>query len=473
MDGFVELDQRQITPVSGVEERRAEAQPMGVTAVVLGMHRSGTSCLAQILKACGVHFGDADLPASATNMEGHVESPEALIVNELILARSGGAWDRVPPELRLDPDVFERMKAFVAGLRQTGSVSAATSEECRVGQANRGPAGLRFAATRLAGPEGAEPRLIGLRGPSESLSDLDPPGGCTAAPVWGWKDPRTVLTFPLWKPLLAPYRIVACFRHPAGVAKSLAVRDDMALDKGYALWAAYAERLLEHVRDEPRVLWFDFDRTPEAIDAWLDHVCRELTLRRTPEAVAIFNKFERHHHGEQSPLPPRLCELYEELVRRAQEAASACRQPLSLSAAAVERQADAAWEGLRGDLAALADVQAKHNAFLQTHDRELRELKKADETGVRADARAQLALARIDELERNLEAEAVRLRAKLAECDRLFQSILNSRAWRWYRRLQRTGARLRQAQAAVWKTTIALCRRAARFGARAATRLFE
>ncbi|BCX87777.1 O-antigen biosynthesis protein [Methylomarinovum tepidoasis] len=33
---------------------------------------------------------------------------------------------------------------------------------------------------------------------------------------WGFKDPRTVVTYPLWKNLLPPHRLIAVYRDPAG-----------------------------------------------------------------------------------------------------------------------------------------------------------------------------------------------------------------------------------------------------------------
>ena len=66
-------------------QRWQDAPAAGVTAVVLGMHRSGTSCLVQILKACGMHFDDAGCQPLPNNMEGFGESQEALAINDMIL----------------------------------------------------------------------------------------------------------------------------------------------------------------------------------------------------------------------------------------------------------------------------------------------------------------------------------------------------------------------------------------------------
>ena len=36
-----------------------------------------------------------------------------------------------------------------------------------------------------------------------------------AAPVWGWKDPRTCLTLPFWQDVIGSIRYVICIRNPA------------------------------------------------------------------------------------------------------------------------------------------------------------------------------------------------------------------------------------------------------------------
>ena len=124
-----------------------------------------------------------------------------------------------------------------------------------------------------------------------------------------------------------------------------------------------------------------------------------------------------------------------------------CRQHRPLEPAApASSPADAALEGICRDLAALADVETKHNAFLQGHARQLRE---AGELGRRLEVRTESALAqtesalaRIDQLEQSLRNESAELRAKLAECDAQLRLILGSRVWRWYQRLARVRSRL-------------------------------
>lgn len=222
---------------------------------IFGMHRSGTSFLCRRLHAAGLCLGSGvQRAANHDNLEGHWESLEAVSINDRILAQSGGAWHTVPAELRVDAESHARMAAFVAGLAKH--------------------------------------------------------------PAAGWKDPRTTLTWPCWRPHLPQqHRIVAAFRHPLAVACSLHTRDGWPLERGLALWADYNQKLLEIADSEGRdILWFDFDVEPDAMEARLRCLCRRLGL--SAAGTAIFNRFLRHHVAERiesSALNSRICSLYERL----------------------------------------------------------------------------------------------------------------------------------------------------------------
>ena len=87
---------------------------------------------------------------------------------------------------------FDRLVMLAAGQKNIAEVIAFPfdrayahfSPNCRVGQANRGPGGASVAATWLAGPKIAGPRLIGLRSPTRGLRDLDPPYGLSRKRGW-------------------------------------------------------------------------------------------------------------------------------------------------------------------------------------------------------------------------------------------------------------------------------------------------
>jgi hypothetical protein len=229
--------------------------------LILGMHRSGTSCVTHMLQRAGLYLGtDLMDGESIDNLEGHGESREALRINEEILRLSGGAWDRVPESLESTDEVREQMRRFLAGLR-------------------------------------------------------------TQLPA-GWKEPRTTLTFPIWKPELGEYRIVGCFRHPLAVARSLQVRSGMALKAGLELWTAYNERLLEYLEAEADYHLIDFDLEPALFVESVRQVCRDLGLGEPGTGDKGFNPFLRHQRGAGEIADPHVNALYAQLQALARPAAA-------------------------------------------------------------------------------------------------------------------------------------------------------
>ena len=133
---------------------------------IAGMHRSGTSMVASLLRGAGLYLGEeADLlPPAEGNPDGYFENRKFVDLNEELLARLGGTYFR-PPD-------------FAHGWTEA-AVSAL---------------GDRAGAV-LRGFAGREP--------------------------WGWKDPRNSLTLPFWTSLMDDVRTVICLRHPWDVADSL------------------------------------------------------------------------------------------------------------------------------------------------------------------------------------------------------------------------------------------------------------
>jgi hypothetical protein len=160
---------------------------------VLGMHRSGTSLLAQVLHALGVDLGPDEhlMRPSPANPQGHWENEPITELNDEILARLGGTWSR-PPDL---PAGWERSPALDD---------------------------LRVQAREL---------VIQEFGDSE---------------CWGFKDPRTCLTLPFWQRILPPMRYLICLRNPVDVAFSLGRRDEepLAFDRAVLLWLTYLRAAL-------------------------------------------------------------------------------------------------------------------------------------------------------------------------------------------------------------------------------------
>ncbi len=156
-----------------------EVQP---PVVVMGMHRSGTSLVVELLTSLGVFTG--------RRRDVHGEAHLFLGLNRWLLSQAGGRWDHPGPVRHLLAD----------------------------GELRR----LSMARLRRA-LEGLEARsFVGwwgrLRG---GIRTLDRP--------WGWKDPRNTFTLPLWLDLFPEARVVHVRRHGVDVAASLRRRTNRSL----------------------------------------------------------------------------------------------------------------------------------------------------------------------------------------------------------------------------------------------------
>jgi hypothetical protein len=229
------------------------------TILVLGMHRSGTSWLTRVVNLCGASLGGAVAGPNPWNQTGHWESLEGILVNDLILSSSGGSWDRPPEHLSCDHLIRWRMKWFLGGLHREGTAI--------------------------------------------------------------WKDPRTVLTFPLWKPLLQRYSILAIIRHPLSVARSLQRRNGFSLEKGVDLWRQYNERLLMLCDQERQVYWCDFDSGPEHVVEVVQRLGEQVGLSVNQKAVDSYVPELRTSDADEEPPSERIRSLYAKLKRQITQSA--------------------------------------------------------------------------------------------------------------------------------------------------------
>ena len=180
---------------------------------VSGMHRSGTSMVANMLSEAGLFLGPEVqmMPPAADNPEGFWENIRFVGVNDIVLAQLGGAWD-LPPATPAFGDTPE-----LAGIREVATEIVAS-----------------FA--------GAEP--------------------------WGWKDPRNCLTVPFWESVAGPLRHVFVVRNPLEVARSLNKRDGFSLPLALSIWHRYTSRFLADTKPE--------DRLVTHFDAYFGDVKREV-----------------------------------------------------------------------------------------------------------------------------------------------------------------------------------------------------
>jgi len=276
--------------MAGAGQAMNDALSMGV--FVLGMHRSGTSCLAGMLQLAGFHAG-AVSQWNVGNPRGNRENLPLNRLNMALLSESGGDWDDPPDAIRW--------------------------EQRHVDSARR---------------------LL------ETLSHSGKP--------WVLKDPRTVLTLDFWLNLAPEARLLGVCRHPRAVVRSLMNRNHMGADAALALWCRYNERLLRwHDARAFPVLRFQPDGVAftRAVEVALSRLFpTPLTdLGLTPEAMGAFFTSELVHHR---PASDTGAELFDErwgLPESLREHAQALWQTLmDRVRSGAEESADASGRRQRG-----------------------------------------------------------------------------------------------------------------------------
>jgi hypothetical protein len=166
--------------------------------VVLGMHRSATSLIAGGLHRSGVFMGEKFIPRDSGNPKGYFEDKEFVNLNKYILVKAGGDWCHPPREKR------------ILALRKNDWVQGQIRE------------------------------LVKTRNQQHKL--------------WGWKDPRTVLTIRLYLPYLPEHFFFVAFRRPEDCAGSLSRRDGSVGEQNLTLVREYNRRLMNFLQDQ-QVKW--------------------------------------------------------------------------------------------------------------------------------------------------------------------------------------------------------------------------
>ena len=170
--------------------------------LILGMHRSGTSCLAGSLEIAGLYLGNVNTQAGF-NKKGNRENNAAMKLHEAILNRVDAAWN-MPP---------------------------------------------------LDEPKWTNAEIANLETLLKEFQDNDP---------WGLKDPRILFILDGWMQLTKP-RFIGTFRHPEQVAASLMNRAQhwqqaMNLETALNLWAVYNQRMLAlHTVENFDIIRYDIE----------------------------------------------------------------------------------------------------------------------------------------------------------------------------------------------------------------------
>lgn len=216
------------------------------TVLILGMHRSGTSCLAGCLERSGLHLGDVNR-SNPHNPRGNHELRPLVQFHESVLTSHGGSWSSPPPatSLKLSDNQKQTARAIVDQVLATR------------------PCGL--------------------------------------------KEPRMLLLLDDWLKMIAPCRLIGTYRHPSTVARSLAKRDNMSESDAAAVWIRYNQELVRAHRTSPfPIVSFDIPDADEYVQT-VAAAAVALGLQPNLTAIRAFVSDEYRQQPGTAPTVPASC----------------------------------------------------------------------------------------------------------------------------------------------------------------------
>jgi len=167
--------------------------------------------------------------ANKGNPKGNYEYKPLIDLNERILRDSGGSWQSPPEKLSVSPEHLDLATNIIQNI-----IKSKPADEQR----------------------------------------------------WGLKDPRTVLTFPIWSDCLhGAHDIIITIRHPLLVAISLHTRNkNISLQQGLRLWTTYNQKLLSYIETNTCKL-FRFDLPENELFSQIHKICIHYSLQYRSNAI--------------------------------------------------------------------------------------------------------------------------------------------------------------------------------------------
>lgn len=196
---------------------------MNYPILILGMHRSGTSMVAEILYRWGAYPGQKGelLAADAWNRRGHWEYIPLVKFNEDLLLECSAYWF-VPPAN------IEILKQKVQD--------------------------LKFAQNAL--------QLILQMNLNHS--------------IWYWKDPRLCITLGFWNHFIKNPISIIVVRNPYDIAMSLKNRNKLPISASLLLWQRYMLDLLVHSEFNDRKIFIQYESLIEKPEKECERLCKFL-----------------------------------------------------------------------------------------------------------------------------------------------------------------------------------------------------
>lgn len=227
-------------------------QPDIAPICVLGMHRSGTSCLTGLLEDAGVYLGQVS-KKNPHNLKGNQENLRIMHLHNEVLAQNGGSWDKPPLGVVVWSEAQRQiLQEILADYRQHA--------------------------------------------------------------LWAFKDPRSMFTLAGWQAEVPTLRYIGTVRHPGAVAQSLGKRGGTTPAQGFELWLLYNRRLLAYQRQFGFDV-VCFDQSPEDYLKSVEQAFRKLALPVGRTQLAFFEEALRNSTiaPEFQDVPADVLAVYEEL----------------------------------------------------------------------------------------------------------------------------------------------------------------
>ena len=201
------------------------------------MHRSGTSLVSHYLHLIGINMGEEFMGRAPGNPRGHFEDMEIFRINQMILEEN---------QLPVFTDNIKRdLRKVNAGLSVSGGLGGTISKH---------------------------------------VNDRD-----SKYEFWGWKDPRTVLTFNVWSKYCPNAYVIVLFRSMEQTVDSLLRRgSDQEVVKSPIIavrsWILYNKILLDLIRkyDRKKIVVIDIDDFVGNYGKYAGLLEKKLSLRLRP-----------------------------------------------------------------------------------------------------------------------------------------------------------------------------------------------
>ena len=214
--------------------------------IVIGMHRSGTSMLVDILEKLGVFMG--------ADQEANKESLFFNLSNVWIMNQSYASWDN--PENILYLSKFAKKTITEIILHR-----------------------IKSAKRKAYFGDSLQERKDFFRIRS----------------IWGWKDPRNTFTIDIWKEIFPEHQIIHLYRNPVDVVNSLVYRERSRIGKRKKMFGTGLQQKYFGCKLPKRKLFypsFKIRSFEGVFDIWKQYVRKAFSLKKDDPNGIIHLRFE-------------------------------------------------------------------------------------------------------------------------------------------------------------------------------------